>query len=330
MSEEVAVIGAGNMGTALAQVLATNGHHVRLWSIEHDVLEEVRDKHLNTKYLEDVRLHDGIEAYWELGRAVEGARLVVVSVPSQVVRRVAKDFAALVRPGQIVLNVAKGLEADTHKRMSEIVCEELDDKCAQFLGSMGGPAIAIEMARGQPLAVIIGVADRGACATAQRLLQNDNLKVATTQDVPGLELCATLKNVYAIALGMCDGLGYGTNLKAFLASIALNDMSAIVEVLGGERGTAYGLAGVGDLLTTGFSGHSRNRTLGEKLGEMGDWEHFLSTNTVEGVGACKSIKELLSGHSMYVPLLNMIHEVLFAETPAPAAMRRFITEFSYS
>ena len=229
--QEITVLGAGNMGTALAQVVATNGHHVRLWSIEHDVLEDVRDNHHNTKYLEGVKLHENIEPYWELLPAIEDARLVIVSVPSQVVRTMAKDVGPLIKPGQLVLNVAKGLEADSHLRMSEILFQELDEQCSPYVGSMGGPAIAIEMAKGQPLAIIIAFADKEGLGAVQGLLQNNHLKVATTQDVTGLELCATLKNVYAIALGMADGVGHGTNMKAFLASVALDEMERQVKIL---------------------------------------------------------------------------------------------------
>jgi glycerol-3-phosphate dehydrogenase (NAD(P)+) len=329
MSEEVAVLGAGNMGTSLGQVIASNGHHVRLWSIEHDVLEEVRDKRLNTKYLEGIRLHDGIRAVWEIDAAVARATLVIVSVPSQVVRAVAHDIAGLIKPGQIVLNVAKGIEADTHLRMSELLIAELQEESEGYVGSMGGPAIAVEMARGLPLAVIIAVPDDGAQHATQRILQNEHLKVATTDDVRGLELCSTLKNVYAIALGIADGMGFGTNTKAFLATLALGEMSDIVETLGGRRGTAYGLAGAGDLLTTGFSQHSRNRTMGERLGSGDDWQHFLRTNTVEGVGACRALTQLTAGHDLHSPLLGVLHDILFEERPAPEAMRNFLRAFSY-
>jgi len=327
--QEVAVLGAGNMGTAVAQVIANNGHHVHLWSIEHDVLEDVRDNRRNTRYLDGITLSENIEAAWDVAPAVAGAQLIVVSVPSQIVRSLAVDLGPLVQPGQRVLNVAKGLEADTYRRMSEVLCEELPAECEPFIGSMGGPAIAIEMARGLPLAIIIGVPDAGALRETQHVLQNQHLKVATTQDVAGLELCATLKNIYAIALGMSDGIGHGTNYKAFLASVALDEMAAIGQALGGRQATVYGLAGVGDLLTTGFSEHSRNRTLGEKLGADTDWQHFLRTNTVEGVTACRAIRELVTRRDMQFPLLDTIHSVLFDERPAPAAIRQFFEAFAY-
>jgi glycerol-3-phosphate dehydrogenase (NAD(P)+) len=327
--QTVAVLGAGNMGTALAQVIASNGHEVRLWSIEHDVLEEIRDHQRNTKYLEGVRLHHGITAVWEMAEAVQGAGLVVVSVPSQVVGSLARDLGPLLAPDQLVLNVAKGLEGGTHRRMSEVLAAAAPAASAGRVGSMGGPAIAIEMARGLPMAIIIGIADEGACGQVQRILQNSHLKVETTTDVTGLELCATLKNVYAITLGICDGWGMGTNTKAFLGTVALQEMADIARTLGGRDETVFGLAGLGDLITTGFSAHSRNRTLGEKLGAAGDWQLFLRTNTVEGVAACRAISELVEGKGLRLHLLDTLHEILFDERPAAEAMRHFLDEFAY-
>lgn len=329
MSETVAVLGAGNMGTALAQVIAGNGHDVRLWSIEHDVLEEVRDRHLNTKYLDDIRLHDRITASWELAEAMDGAGIVIVSVPSQVVPSLARDIAGVAANGQTFLNVAKGLEAGTHRRMSEALVAELGQSHAPCIGSLGGPAIAIEMARGVPMAVIAAVPDEDARAGLQYALQNEALKVEVTEDVIGLEICATLKNVYAISLGICDGLAYGTNTKAFLANLALAEMAIIAGALGGSPGTVYGLAGLGDLLTTGFSEHSRNRTLGERIGSAANWQHFLRTHTVEGVGACRAVKELIADQGLSTPLLDMIGEILFDERPAAEATRSFFRSFSY-
>jgi len=328
MRQTVAVLGAGNMGTALGQVIASNGHEVRLWSIEHDVLEEIRDHRRNTKYLEGIELRPNIAAVWEMAEAVKGAHLVIVSVPSQVVGRLAEDMATLLTRGQVVLNVAKGLESGTHRRMSEALAAALGDGFVGTTGSMGGPAIAIEMARGLPMAVIIGIPDAAASAVVQTVVQNDHLKVETTSDVVGLELCATLKNIFAIALGICDGLGYGTNTKAFLASVALAEMSLLGEALGGRRETAFGLAGLGDLITTGFSPHSRNRTLGEKLA-AGGWEAFLEANTVEGVPACRAVGELIEGSGLSVPLFEMVHGALCHERPAPEAMRRFLAGFSF-
>ncbi|MEO8458385.1 MAG: NAD(P)H-dependent glycerol-3-phosphate dehydrogenase [Chloroflexota bacterium] len=330
MTESATVLGAGNMGTSLAQVIAGNGHPVRLWSIEQDVLEDVRDNHRNTKYVDDIALHENIEPFWELEKAIAGAKLLIVSVPSQIVRRLAKDIAPFVQPGQVVLNVAKGLEAETHHRMSQIICEEIAPAYAEHVGSMGGPAVAIEMARGLPVALIIAVTNAESQSVCQRMLQNNHCKVETTHDVPGLELCATLKNIYAISLGMADGIGYGTNTKALLASVSLREMTAIVGVLGGELSTVYGLAGVGDLITTGFSPHGRNRTLGEHLGANTDWRGFIRDHTVEGVVATQAIGELIANKNLQTPLFEMIHAVLFSDRPAPAALTTFLRDFTFA
>lgn len=328
--ETIAVLGAGNMGTALAQVIASNGHAVRAWSIETDVLEEMRDHRANTKYLAGVDLHPAVEPVWELPKAVDGAGVIVLSVPSQIVARMANDLSQHLKPGLILLNVAKGLEAETHLRLSEVVWREVGEASQMAIGSMGGPAIAIEMARGAPMAVIVGMTDANAGHRLQRILQNEHLKVETTPDLCGLELCSTLKNVYAIALGMCDGMGFGANTKAFVGTVAIEEMARICATLGGRPETVHGLAGLGDLLTTGYSRHSRNRTLGEMLGSGGDWQRFINEKTVEGVLACAAIKELTADSGLPLPLLDTVDAVLQEQATAPAAMNGFFREFSYS
>jgi glycerol-3-phosphate dehydrogenase (NAD(P)+) len=328
MPETVAIIGAGNMGTAVAQVLASNGHAVRAWSIEADVLEEMRERRRNTKYLVGIELHAGIEPVWELGKAVVGAELVVLSVPSQIVASVARDLSPHLQPAQLVLNVAKGLESSTNRRLSEVITGALGERPAT-VGAMGGPAIAIEMARGQPTAVIVAFENESASHRVQSLLENEWVKVDVTTDVSGLELCSTLKNVYAIALGICDGMGLGANTKAFVGTLALEEMGRICKALGGLHATVHGLAGLGDLLTTGYSQHSRNRTLGEKLGSGGDWQLFIQENTVEGVPACGAIKALMAESGLDLSLLETIDSVLCERAEAREAMGAFFRGFRY-
>ena len=329
MPETIAVLGAGNMGTAVAQVLASNGHAVQAWSFETDVLEEMRDGRANTKYLAGVELHRGVEAVWDLETAVAGAGVVVLSVPSQIVAEVVRDLKALLRPEQLVLNVAKGLESGTNYRLSEVIVRELGVEFRSSVGSMGGPAIAVEMARGQPTAVIVGFEDADRARMVQRLLQNDWVKVDMTADLVGLELSSTLKNVYAIALGICDGMGLGANTKAFVGTLAMDEMGRICEALGGRAETAYGLAGLGDLLTTGYSQHSRNRRIGEMLGSGDDWRTFRDEKTVEGVIACGAIKELMAESGLHLPLLRTIDAILCEEAEAPIAMGGFFQAFRY-
>ena len=324
----VAILGAGNMGTALAQLAAGNGHSVQLWSIETDVLEEIRDHHRNTKYLPGVALKPLIQPCWGLGEALAGAEIAILSVPSHVLRTVAREAALHLTGEAIVLSVAKGLEAGTNLRMSQVLAQELGP-AAERTACMGGPAIAVEFAKGAPTAVIVASEDVGRARAVQEALQNEYFKVETSTDVVGVELGATLKNAYAIALGICDGLGHGTNAKAFMATLALEEMATVMTALGGEPRTAYGLAGLGDLLTTGYSPHSRNRTLGEMLCTDRDWRQFLERATVEGVTACRTARELAQQRRLDLPLLDAVYEVLFQDEPPSERMRLFLQEFTY-
>lgn len=321
------ILGAGRMGTALAQTIAGNGHHVRLWSIETDVLEEIRDRHTNSRYLPGVTLNQQVTPCWTIAESLADAWLVIFSVPSHVVRSLARETAPHIRVEQAVLNVAKGLEEGTEKRLSEVLAEELPRQRGTAV--MGGPAIAGELAWGVPTAVIVAAPDAHLAAEIQGTLQNDFFKVETAGDVAGVELGACLKNAYAIALGMCHGLGYGLNTKAFLASLALGEMTALLTALGGEERTAYGLAGLGDLLATGLSSHSRNRTVGEKLCSDPDWPEFLRTHIVEGVPACRAATALAHRLGVSAPLLHAVHDVLFLKKPPTETMRLFLGDFSY-
>lgn len=325
----VAVLGAGKAGTAFARAIARNGHTVRLWSVEPDVLEEIRQRHTNTKYLPGVRLPPQVEARPEIAQALDGAEMVLIAVPTQAVRTVARQAAPHLRPGQTVLNVAKGLEAKTRLRMSQLLMEELPSPLRSSIASMGGPAIAAEIVRDLTTAVIIGAPRSDVARRIQEIMQGPSLKVETTEDTAGVEVGATLKNIYAIALGMCDGLGESANTKAFLTTLALAEMAMLLPLLGGQTSTAYGLAGLGDLVTTGFSPHSRNRTLGERLCAGPDWRRFLETDTVEGVAACQAVKEMLKGAEVRTPLLDLVHDVLFQGSPPVERMRRFLREFAF-
>jgi glycerol-3-phosphate dehydrogenase (NAD(P)+) len=323
----LAVLGAGSAGTALAQVAAGNGHSVRLWSAETAVLEEIRAQRTNSKYLPDVSLHEGIAACWGLADALAGAEIAIVSVPTHAVRAVVREAAPYLTGGPVVHNVAKGLEEDTDLRMSEVMGQELG--AGARIASMGGPAIATEFAREVPTAVIVASAPLNVAAAVQQAFQNDHFKVEASDDMVGVELGATFKNVYAIAMGMCDGLGYGTNTKAFVATLAIHEMESLITALGGERLTVYGLAGLGDLLTTGYSPHSRNRTLGEKLCTDPNWQEFVRTHTVEGVAACRSAGKLAGRAGVRTPLLDVVRETLSGDKQPGAALRRFLRQFAY-
>jgi len=325
----VAILGAGTAGTALAQVAAGNGHSVRLWGIEAATLEEIRQQRSNRRYLPGISLHEGIEACEKLAQAIAHAEVVIISVPAQAMRTVARAAASHLRDGPLVLNVAKGLEEGTQLRMSQVLIQELGADAAARIASMGGPALAKEFVRGVATAVVVASEPLGAAATIQEALQNKHFKVEASADVVGVELGAAFKNPYAIALGMCDGLGCGANAKAFLGTLALAEMEALITALGGQRRTVYGLAGLGDLLTTGYSPLSRNRTFGEKLGAGSDWREFLRTQTVEGVAACRAGRELAARAGVRATLLEIVLESLLGEKRPGDALHRFLREFAY-
>ncbi|HXG42935.1 MAG TPA: NAD(P)H-dependent glycerol-3-phosphate dehydrogenase [Dehalococcoidia bacterium] len=311
MGEVVAVLGAGAFGTALAQAAAHAGHQVRLWSIEAPVLAEIRQRRRNSHYLPGVRLHRRIQPCEGLTEAVAGASLVLVAVPSRAVRDVARQLARTVSPGQAVANAAKGLEEGTSLRMSQVLEQELPVAVRGSIATVGGPAIAREMARRRPTALVAAAREPEVAELVQGCLQNAWVRVAVSPDVVGVEVAATLKNAYAIALGLCDGLGMGANVKATLTATCLAEMAEVVVCLGGHRDTAYGLAGLGDLLATGYSPHSRNRTLGEKIGRGEDWRHFLASNTVEGPAAVEACLRLVRPLGLPLPVLTGLHALLF-------------------
>jgi glycerol-3-phosphate dehydrogenase (NAD(P)+) len=213
--------------------------------------------------------------------------------------------------------------------MSQVLVQTLPNQLHHRIVTMGGPAIAAEFAQGIPTAVVVAAADLALAEAIRAALENSFFKVETTTDLCGVELGAAFKNIYAIALGMCDGLSYGTNTKSFL-SVALAEMARISQALGAEPQTLYGLAGLGDLITTGFNARSRNRTLGEKLITDEGWRHFLETHTVEGVPACRALRELLAGQGSAFPFFDVIHRILFEDKPPAETLRRFIAEFSFS
>jgi len=326
MGPAVAVLGAGAFGTALAQAAAHAGCPVRLWSIEEPVLAEIGQRRRNSAYLPGVRLHRRVRPCWQLSEAVAGAGLVVLTVPSPVVRGLARQLAPLLTPGQAVANAAKGLEEGTALTMSQVLAQELPQPLRGGIASIGGPAIAREVARRRPTALVVAAREPEVAQRVRRCLENPWLRVALSRDLVGVEIAASLKNAYAIGLGLCDGLGLGANVKAALASLCLAEMAELVVCLGGLRETAFGLAGLGDLLATGYSRHSRNRTLGEKMGRGEDWRAFLSGHTVEGVAAVATARGLARSLGLEVPLLSGLQALLFEGADPRAILRSLLAQ----
>ena len=312
-SVRIAILGAGNLGTTLAVVLAARD--VALWTIESDVAREIRDHHRNTRYLPDVDLPPGLSITTDLREALAGATVVLLTIPSKVVREVARQAGAILattRPRPAVVSAAKGLEAGTRLRMSQVVAAEMPAPLRPRVLALSGPSVAAELSRGVPTAVVLAGRDQRLARSVRRALQTPVLRLELSRDVAGVELGGVLKNAYALALGLCDGLGLGLNTKAALVARALPEMARLGAALGGRRETFYGLAGLGDLIGTGLSDHSRNRKMGEALARdrTGDEAIASIPGVVEGVGALRVAREAAARKRIRLPLLEGILAVL--------------------
>ncbi|MDP3771028.1 MAG: NAD(P)H-dependent glycerol-3-phosphate dehydrogenase [bacterium] len=305
----VAILGAGNMGIALATVLAERGHRTTLWSIEPDVISDIANHHRSEKYLPGIELDGQITATGDLATALRSVRGVIVAVPSAVIAQVAERAAPHVSKRIPVLSVAKGIAPTSFRPLADVVARALGRAYGSVAG-LGGPAIATEFSRGTPTALVVagGPADT---KFWRRTLERSTLRVEASRDLVGVSWAACLKNVYAIALGMCDGMRYAMNTKAILVTRALAEMTTVLRSAHARPETVYGLAGVGDLVTTGFSPHGRNRRFGETIcaGEQCDIPAVLKTMTVEGVAAVDVAHAWAIRKRLRLPLLDLVWRV---------------------
>jgi glycerol-3-phosphate dehydrogenase (NAD(P)+) len=313
MGKTIAVLGAGNAGTTFAILATHNANVVRLWTIEEDLAKQMQQNRVNPKYLPGVMLPDEIAIEVDLRRAVVGAEIVMLAVPSHVVRRLSRAIAPFLTPDQIILDVAKGIEEKTFYLMSEVIHSELAATVRYNIVALSGPSIAREMSRGVPTAVTVAGFTRRYAETVRQALESPTFKVEVLDDMIGVQLGGALKNIYALAAGMCDGLEYGNNTKAALIPRALSEMVQFGVALGAKPETFYGLAGVGDLVVTCLGPQSRNRTFGEKLARGQTREQILkeSVEVAEGVQVTKVAHAFARLLRLHLPLLEAIHAVLY-------------------
>ncbi len=330
-SVRIAILGAGNLGTTLGIVLAGGVPGIRagksrdvvLWSIETEVVREIRETRLNTKYLPGAALPRSLAATSDLDEALASADVILVTLPSKVVREVARQVRSALdgRAGRpsgtifaspVVVNASKGLEAGSYLRMSQVIASELPESLRGRVLAVSGPSLANELSRGVPTAVVLASPDLALARSVRREIQTPVLRMQVSRDLPGVELGGVLKNAYALALGLCDGLGLGLNTKAAIVSRALPELARLGVALGGRRATFLGLAGLGDLIGTGMSDHSRNRRMGEELAHRRGRDEALAAipGVVEGVGSVTLARELAARHRLRLPLLEGIASVL--------------------
>ena len=306
---KVTVLGSGAWGTALALVLLENGHDVTLWSFleeEKAVLEQTRENPM----LKGVPLPETLKLTTDMS-VVRGCDAVVIATPSFAVRSTAAKLRELAEPGTILISVSKGIEKDTSLRLSQAIEQEVGDKCPVVV--LCGPSHAEEVGRGIPTAVVAAADELRHAEFVQDLFMNDRFRIYTSTDRVGAEICAALKNVIALCAGCCDGMGYGDNTKAMLMTRGLAEITRLGVALGGKPESFAGLTGVGDLIVTCCSMHSRNRRCGILLGQGKSVEEALKEvgATVEGYYAAANARTLAQKVGVEMPIAQMAYEVLY-------------------
>jgi glycerol-3-phosphate dehydrogenase (NAD(P)+) len=307
---KIGVVGDGAWGTALALLLNGKGYDVRVWGAFPEYTRELVATRQNYKYLPGVPLPDSLTFTNDLDGAVRNARLVVMAVPSHVMRQVARRVAAALHEPTPLVSVAKGVEGGTFKRMSQVLQEET--RLPQ-IAALSGPSHAEEVARGMPTAIVAASAQASLAAFVQEVFSCPTLRVYTNHDIVGVELCATLKNVLAIGAGAIDGYEMGDNAKSALLTRGLVEIVRFGTALGGKVESFFGLAGVGDLITTCFSKHSRNRGFGERIARGMSVEDALraSTGVVEGYRNAQIVHQIAAQTGIDMPLTEAVYRVLY-------------------
>ncbi|MFH1184550.1 MAG: NAD(P)H-dependent glycerol-3-phosphate dehydrogenase, partial [Chloroflexota bacterium] len=317
---QVAILGDGGWGTALAMTLLQNGHAVRVWGPFPDYIAKIQRTRENRKFLPGVRLPPEITWTSEREDAVGGADVVVLAVPSRFFKGVVTSFSETIPSNALVVSVAKGLDQETHLRMSETAHVALG---RGPVAALSGPSHAEEVARGVPTAVVIACADHGQAQQLQRVFSGPAFRVYTSDDIVGVELGGALKNIIAIAAGISDGIGFGDNTKAALITRGLAEITRLGCAAGAHPATFAGLSGMGDLIVTCASKLSRNRAVGERLGRGEKIDDILADmeQVAEGVWTCGAARALAQEAGVEVPIANEVHAVIRERKDPRAAVQ---------
>ena len=305
----IGVIGSGTWGTALAVLLHGNGHQVVIWSAIPEEIKELKETHAH-RNLPEVKIPEAIGFTDDLKEAMEDKDLLVLAVPSVFVRDTARRMKAYIRPGQVITNVAKGIEEHTLMTLSQIIEQELPEAEVTVLS---GPSHAEEVSRGLPTTCVAGAHKKHVAEFVQGIFMSQVFRVYTSPDILGIELGSALKNVIALAAGMADGLGYGDNTKAALMTRGMAEIKRLGVAMGGQESTFFGLSGIGDLIVTCTSMHSRNRRAGIMLGQGKSLDETLKEvhMVVEGVNTAQAATQLAKKYNVSMPITEAITGVLF-------------------
>lgn len=320
---KIGIIGAGSWGIALAWLLRNNGHQITVWSVLDEEICMLKEFHEQKEKLPGVILSEDTEFTTDLEEAIKGKDALVLAVPSPFTRSTAAKMAPYVSKGQKIINVAKGIEEKTLMTLSEIIEEEIPSANVAVLS---GPSHAEEVGKGIPTTIVVGSKDRETAEYLQNLFMSPVFRVYISSDVPGIELGAALKNVVALAAGMADGLGYGDNTKAALITRGIAEIARLGISMGGRIETFYGLTGIGDLIVTCASMHSRNRRAGILIGQGASMEEAMKEvkMVVEGVYSAKAGYALSRKYQVSMPIIEQVNRILFKGMPASEAVKELM------
>jgi glycerol-3-phosphate dehydrogenase (NAD(P)+) len=323
----IAVLGAGSWGTTLAVLLAKKGHEVRLWAHRPEFAATLSAERENCRYLKGVLFPRNLQIAVHLRELVSWSEMIVTAVPSQALRETLLGFFDLDLSGKILVNVAKGIEIGTGKRMSEVLLELLPGLLPSQVAALYGPSHAEEVAKEQPTTVVASSPSLAMAEQVQEVFHTSMFRVYVNTDIIGVEIAGSVKNVIAIAAGISDGVGYGDNAKAAIITRGMAEISRLCIKLGGDAVTISGLAGIGDLVVTCLSRHSRNRYVGEEIGRGRSLDEVISQMNMvaEGVHSSRSVYELSRSVGVEMPITRAVYEMLFEHKPVQQAILDLMT-----
>lgn len=307
---KVAFIGGGSFGTSLAVLLRNKGNDIIIYDRDKNVVDDINNNRNNSKYFHcGISIPDGILATSSLEEAVVNSDYVVLAVPSHVIRIMAQNIRPFIKDTAVVISIAKGIEEGTNKRLSIVIEEELKNPVV----ILSGPSHAEEVAKGLPTTIVATSENMKYAEDIQDLFMTPNFRVYTNSDIIGVEIGGAVKNVIALAAGIADGLGYGDNTKAALMTRGMKEISRVITALGGKEDTFYGLTGIGDLIVTCTSMHSRNRRAGILIGHGKTLKEAMDEvgMVVEGAKACKAFYDLKEKEGISMPITDALYKALF-------------------
>ncbi len=324
MNKDICFLGAGSFGTALSIILAEKGKRVILWDRNHDLINSINSTRENKKYVKGVRLPQSIEASFDLKNTVQNCMYIVLAIPSHVIRDMCKNIRYYLRNDQIIISIAKGIEEETGKRLSEVIKEELPENEVVVIS---GPSHAEEVANKLPTTVVVSSENMDIARNVQDVFMTDKFRVYTNSDIRGIEIGGAVKNIIALAAGISDGIGYGDNTKAALMTRGISEISRIGVKLGGKTETFSGLTGIGDLIVTCTSMHSRNRRAGILIGKGKSAKEAVEEvgMVVEGIKACRAFYKLNDKLNVQMPITDSLYKVLFEKKDAKQVVYELMT-----